>query len=227
MNPSITAAAITICPELSAFDPADLTDVIRALGHAPALVMDQSWRREIETDFAPATVWTGWREETLFVFAELSDADAFTSATGPNQRLWELGDSFEIFLRPENQIAYTELQIAPNNQRLHLRFANAEALEHARKTNSLAHALAPEIGFKSRIWIRPEMRRWYVLAEIPATIINDHPDALAGTTWHCSFCRYDYTRGRSQPVISSTSPLTRPDFHRQAEWGTLKFQPAD
>ena len=224
MNPAITAA-ITLCPELSTFDPADLTAVVRAFGLAPALVMNQPWRAEIEYDFAPATVWTGWRQETLFVFAELTDADVSTQATGPNQRLWELGDVFEVFLRPEHQIAYAELQVAPNNQRLQLRYASAEALEHARRTNSLDEALLP-IAFHSRVWLRPDMRRWYVLAEIPAAAICDHPGELAGSTWQVSFCRYDYTRGRSEPVISSTSPLTRPDFHRQAEWGTLIFQPA-
>jgi hypothetical protein len=37
------------------------------------------------------------------------------------------------------------------------------------------------------------------------------------------FSRYDYTRGMGEPVLSSTSPHRRLDFHRQHEWGTLDF----
>jgi hypothetical protein len=64
-----------------------------------------------------------------------------------------------------------------------------------------------------------------VLTEIPAAVAVDAPTALPDQTWHFSFCRYDYTRGSSHPIISSTSALTQPDFHRLAEWGTLKFEP--
>jgi hypothetical protein len=41
--------------------------------------------------------------------------------------------------------------------------------------------------------------------------------------WRFSFSRYDYIRGRREPMISSTSPHARPGFHRREEWGTLIF----
>jgi len=59
--------------------------------------------------------------------------------------------------------------------------------------------------------------------EIPAASVLDRLCPLPGSQWHFSFCRYDYTRGRPEPVISSTSALAQPDFHRLAEWGNLKF----
>jgi hypothetical protein len=202
--------AIT-CPKLPLFAAADLSAVRQAFAGAPAGAMQQSWRTELEPDFAPGTVWTGWRDETLLIFAELTDADIYTAATQPNERLWELGDAFEVFLRPADQAAYSELQVAPNNQRLQLRYASAEAVAKARKDNSLADALVHEISFQSRTWVRPESRCWHALVEIPAA------------QWHFSFGRYDYTRGRSEPVISSTSAHSQADFHRLTEWGTLQF----
>lgn len=211
------------CPELRAFDMADLSNVMQAFHGAPASALRQSWLARPEADFAPAKVWTGRREQALLVFAELNDADIFTSATRPNERLWELGDTFEIFLRPANQPAYSELQIAPNNQRLQLRFANTDALEQARRSNSLDTALVHNITFNSWIWVRPEISRWYALAEIPAATICDASSPLRDSVWHFSFCRYDYTHGRSEPVISSTSTLSRPDFHRLSEWRTMQF----
>ena len=201
----------------------DLRAVRLAFAGAPGCALRQSWRTELEADFAPGTVRVGWRDESLLVFAELEDADIITRATQPNERLWELGDVLEIFLRPDGQQAYSELQVAPNNQRLQLRYAGAEALASARNGNSLADALVPNLAFQSRTWVRPETRSWQALVEIPAASIRDDSGPLPGSQWRFSFCRYDYTRGRSEPVISSTSALSQPDFHRQAEWGALKF----
>jgi hypothetical protein len=41
--------------------------------------------------------------------------------------------------------------------------------------------------------------------------------------WRFSFSRYDYIRGRQEPILSSTSPHAWPDFHQREEWGTLIF----
>ena len=215
-----------ICPKLPAFDAGDLDAVMLAFQRAPATALRQFWRYQPEPHFLPATVWAGWRETTFLVFGKMTDTTIVTFATQPNERLWELGDVWEIFLRPAGQTAYSEFQIAPNNQRLQLRYANAEALERARLNNSIAHAVVHDISFKSRTWVRPEANCWYALAEIPAASVCDAPSPLPGSHWHFSFSRYDYTRGTSQPVISSSSAHSLPDFHRQTEWGTLQFQPS-
>lgn len=152
----------------------------------------------------------------------MDDADIFSRATQANQRLWELGDALEIFLRPGGQEAYSELQISPNNQQLQLRYDNAAALGWAKTNNSIEKAVR-KIGFKSWTWVHPETRLWFALAQIPASVVRDKPGALPGSEWHVSFCRYDYTRGRSEPVISSSSDFSQPDFHRTLEWKTIKF----
>lgn len=213
-----------ICPELPAFDAADLNAVYQAFRTVPPCVLQQAWRSGPETNFSPATVRAGWRNETLLLLAELEDAEIFTFAQQPNERLWELGDTLEIFLRPAKQQAYVELHVAPNNLRLQLRFADAAMVENARKSGSFGKALVPGEIFNSRTWLYPDIYRWYALAEIPAQSVCDKPGPLAGAEWFFSFCRYDYTRGHAAPVISSTSAHTRPDFHRQEEWGTMHFQ---
>lgn len=211
------------CPTLPPFAAADLPAVRRAFASAPACVLRQSWRTELESDFAPGTVRIGWRDETLLVFAELEDADIFSRATRPNQRLWELGDALEIFLRPVDQPAYSEFQVAPNNQQLQLRFASAEAAARARKSNSFDDKLIHPLTFTSRTWVRPGIGAWQALVEIPAASVRDGSGPLPGTKWSFSIGRYDYTRGRAEPVVSNSSALTQPDFHRLTEWGVLKF----
>jgi hypothetical protein len=160
----------------------------------------------------------------LLVFAELEDQDIFTRVTGLNQRFWELGDTFEIFLRPVGQQVYVEFHVSPNNQRLQLRFTDAGMVERLRKAGSFEDALTWGEAFYSRTWLQPDEHRWFVFAEVPAKSVSEKTRRLQGARWRFSFSRYDFTRGRDKPVISSTSVHTKPDFHRQSEWGTMSFR---
>lgn len=134
-----------------------------------------------------------------------------------------LGDTFEIFLRPKGGEAYFEFHIAPNNLRLQMRFPNAEAAARVARSQSLNEVIVEGEGFLSKTWVKPEIHRWFALAQIPRRLIDPN-DGLSASQWAFSFCRYDYTRGQKAPVISSTSAHTRPNFHRQDEWGILQFE---
>jgi hypothetical protein len=214
---------LAICPELPAFDPEDLANVRLAFDPATPVSSQQGWLAKHEKDFAPMIVRVGWQRNGLFVFAELTDVDVFTRATAHNQRFWELGDVFEIFLRPMNQASYVEFQVTPNNRRLQLRYPNAKAVAMARKAGSAADFVIRKKAFYSQIWLCPKEKKWFVLARIPFRSVSENGQSQAGSAWKFSFSRYDYTRGRAEPVISSTSPHAKADFHRQEEWGTLRF----
>jgi hypothetical protein len=212
------------CRELPAVTTETLENIRVAFQEATPCVTAQTWRPEKEPDFAPAQVRTGWRGNSLLVFAELTDTDIYNQATRLNQRIWELGDAFEIFLRPEEQSTYVEFHISPENQRLQLRFPDASWLAELRKTGSIEKVLIQGEAFRSLTWVQPDAGKWFVYAEIPASSVFNQPHPIKGSQWHFSFSRYDYTRGRKAPVISSTSPHTVANFHRQEEWGLLKFQ---
>lgn len=186
--------------------------------------MRQAWLTEPEPAFAPGVVRVAWRDRSLFVFAELTDRDLFTAATEHNQRLWEVGDAFEMFVRPAGQEAYAEFQVAPNNLRLQLRFPDAGWRARVSKEDAVLKALMPPRSFQSRSWLAADTAQWCVLAEIPSAALSDRVRPLAGDAWWFSFSRYDYTRGSRSPVISSTSPHPVPAFHRQQEWGLIRFQ---
>jgi hypothetical protein len=212
-----------LCRELPAFDAAKLNAVRAAFQNSETCVFRQAWLPKQEADFTPGIVRVGWRENSLLFFAELIDADIFTDATDHHQRFWELGDTFEIFLRPLDQESYAEFHVTPNNLRLHLNFPDAIAVEQARKTGSLENVLVREKEFASTTWVQSEARRWSAFVEIAASSINKELKDLRGSKWLFSFGRYDYRRGRKEPVISSTSAHTVADFHRQTEWGELMF----
>jgi len=128
---------------LPGFNGTDLESVRCGFHAAPPCHLRQTWQAKESERFTPAVVRAGGRHNSFLVYAELVDTDIFTQASGLNQRTWELGDAFEIFLRPEGQAAYVEFQVTPNNQRLQLCYANTAALERARQTGSMAEALIP------------------------------------------------------------------------------------
>ena len=209
------------CRPVPTFSIDSLEPVVAAFTGATPIPLGQSWLQTPERDFAPGVVLTAWRAETLLVFANLTDADVFTLANRHNQRFWELGDTFEIFLQPEGDSAYVELHVAPNNLRLQLRF---EKPPTARDLDPFAAALIHHDTFDSRTWTSPNGDGWLALAVIPIGTMFNRP--LAGSTWRFSFSRYDATRGRERPVISSSSPHAELAFHRPHEWQRLRFSPA-
>ena len=220
---STLARPVIRCGQLTDFDDADLTAVRAAFAAATPYAMGQEWRAELEHDFAPGQVRVGWRLDELLVFAELTDRDIFSHATGDNQRMWELGDTFEMFLRPSWQTDYFELHVTPNNHRLQLRIPSFEALRRAQTAGEFGAFHLPLNSFHSRTWVQPENQKWFVFAAVPAQKVCGQDQLLPGSRWHFSFSRYDYTRGDAEPVISSTSPHAVASFHRQEEWGELTF----
>ena len=70
------------CLPLPAFDAGDFHAVRAAFRGAMPIPLTQAWLDQPEPDFAPGTVRTGWREDSLLVFAELVDDDIFTRARG-------------------------------------------------------------------------------------------------------------------------------------------------
>ena len=189
--------------------------------------MQQAWLAQPEPDLLPARVRAGWSADALIVEAELSDADIFNPVTEFNQTAFNNGDVFEIFLRPEGQEPYFEFHVTPTNQLLQLRFANAQQVRQLPPTGTLDERLAANKIWKSRITssvrVDAAAQRWFVSAAIPFAMVVETGTMLPGTRWFCSFCRYDHSRGRSKPVLSSTSPHAECSFHRQAEWRPIEF----
>jgi hypothetical protein len=103
-----TAGLEILCAELPAFDASDLAAVQRAFRAVKSCPLRQVSQAKASPGFIPAAVRVGWREDRRLVFAESTDRDIFTNATALNQRLWELGDTFEIFLWPDGQTEYCE-----------------------------------------------------------------------------------------------------------------------
>lgn len=211
------------CRPLASFDESDWTTVEKAFANADSCELVQAWRDSPELEFQPARVRVGWRDEALWVYAELSDRDIFNDATHLNDRTYELGDLFEILVRPIGQDDYFEFHVTPENHQLQLHWPDVDAVwKFDDRHESLNPYFVPKVLLVSQTQVQCQNYFWRVLAKVPASIAGSK-SIQTGDFWAFSFSRYDCTRSKSEPVLSSCSPHTQPRFHRQQEWGRLHF----
>lgn len=205
-------------PLLSSFDISDWAAISAAFEHAPLLKMGQAWRGVLEKNFRGAEVRVGWREGAVLVFARMTDDCCFTGATGDNQRLWELGDVFEMFVKDAERQEYFEFHITPRGHRLQLRFPNNAAVGQLRSREvKLADFMIDEIAFNFKV--RDTANGWEAFAELPNELFGW--DKTPGHALLASFSRYDYGDKGDDPVLSSTSDHVELNYHRQEEWKRL------
>jgi hypothetical protein len=203
----VTPPPVIICPAVSAQAPLNPNDL------SPPVFLQQGWMEKPQADFLPAAVRVGWTPGGLVILAEIPDRDIFTLATAPNQKMWELGDVFEIFLQDEDRSDYVELHVTPANLRLQLRF----------ETSGATPVQLSDGVFSSHVGIDSPNQRWSLQASVPAVLVSGRSQIQPGEVWRFSFSRYDASRDGTTPVLSSTSPHQAINFHRNHEWGKLTF----
>lgn len=211
---------LTLCRPLGPFDLDDWEQIQAAFQGADGRELVQNWRAELESRFTPATAYFGWRENTFFVYAVAEDRDIFSAVDGPNQATWELGDCLELFFGVPNSERYYEMHVTPDNHRLQLRFADHGTVWSGQKWTEW-HVNEPL--FDSRVLVDPVRGRWQALFIVDMLQLEPEFDPQLEPIWSYSVSRYDWTRGEKKPVLSSTSKHAEPGYHRQHEWGRLKF----
>lgn len=201
-----------------------------AIADGPTL--NQQWLSEPKGELLPTYLGLWWTESALIVQALLVDSEVVTAATADEQRLWELGDTFEIFLGDPNSKAYSEFHVSPNGYKLALQFSGPEDVATTRNTGDLSrftvsseifHAQAGSANSFPGWKIECGEGGWYAFASIPAQAVTGREKIQPGEVWDGHFARYDYSSSGAEPVLSSTAPLRALDFHRRHEWNRLIF----
>ena len=187
-------------------------------------ILGQAWRNGLEDDFRAGEVRVTSEGDELVIEAVLEDDDIFNPERRSHEPFFRQGDVFETFLRPTGQAAYTELHVGPDNQIFQLRIPSA-AIFAAQRSDPEAWRpwLVSEPCFRSQVAVDRARARWSVRMVIPFSAIGQVL-VKPGDQWLCSFSRYDYTRGKADPVLSSSSLHAELDFHRQQEWASLIFE---
>lgn len=229
MSPAEGLIRMSACSPCFVLPPIDVRrwpSVREAFCESAAMPLVQAWRDVPEEAFCPGSVRMGMHADALWTLADLDDDDIVVPPADFNDAVFMKGDVFEMFFQPEGQRSYFEFHVTPGNVHLQLRFPDHGAAREIRcgSADPLLPFKIDEARFES--WTEVREGRWSVLSRIPWASIVEEPSASAAGRIRFSFCRYDWTRGRSRPVLSSTSPHRALDFHRIGEWRTLARAPA-
>jgi hypothetical protein len=166
-----------------------------------------------------------WDNDYLYFAAEMEDTDLYADIQERNGTIW-FNDVFELFFKPaQEQLAYYEFQVSAANTQLELFFPS--------RGSGGYHRFAPltKLGMNSAVQLQGTLNNWQdkdtgwtVEGRIPLAafeISGQRPQA--GARWRFALCRYDYSAAFERPEISSTAPLTEPEFHRYEDYGELLF----
>lgn len=166
-----------------------------------------------------------WDDEALYFAADMDDAELRAFGTKRNDHLWE-GDVFELFFKPhEDRPEYYEFQVNPRSVILELAFPR-------RGFDFATLAARPPLGMKAVAANRGTVDQageadhgWTVEGKIPWSIFaTSGGRPKPGDLWRFALCRYDYGAENTKPLLTSSAPLTQPNFHRYEDYGRLRFE---
>ncbi len=173
------------------------------------LSFSQSWLPEHEPDFHPGMVEISLINGVFLQFeATLIQPRVRTNATAHQQRLWEQGDVVEFFIQKVGSPDYYEYQIAPNGMMLALHYPDQTAVAAVRSGKRKLEEYLSDLLPEGSASVTPD--GWQASLMIPLPHEN-----LGNLKLNCG--RYDYSP-TTAPIVSSTSKLTKRDFHHLDEW---------
>lgn len=208
-------AAVVLAGCATPTGPMTAEKAIRAGQDQPAVfTLSQPWQKYRDVAFRPTRVELRWQPDALLVEAELDDADAISSSTADGQKMWELGDVFEMFVQVGGRTDYVEMHVTPHGHRLHLQLPGTFGRRPDGSVATFEEMLVRPPAFDATA--ERTARGWRVRAAIPARVLGlDNFDA--GRRLRVSFCRYDASPS-APPVLSTSARHPVVSFHRPDEW---------
>src|SRR5581483_7754365 len=166
-----------------------------------------------------------WDDKYLYFCADMEDADLFANIKEHNGMIWN-NDVFELFFKPaQDRHTYYEFQVNPLNTQLELFLPSRGAGGYTRFAPTTKFGMETAVKLQGTLnqW-EDQDKGWIVEGRIPWTAFKASGGKPAhGAAWRFALCRYDYSVAFEQPELSSTAPLTQPNFHRYEDYGVLTF----
>jgi len=166
-----------------------------------------------------------WDRDNLYFSAEMQDLDLFALTKQRNGMTWE-DDVFELFFKPsQKELAYYEYQVNALNTHLELFLPSRGAGGYRR------FAPLTNLGMESAVKLLGTLNKhddkdkgWVVEGRIPWKAFQPTGGRpKAGDQWRFALCRYDYSVYLERTELTSSAPLTQPDFHRYEDYSELTF----
>ena len=167
-----------------------------------------------------ASIWH--TDSGLHFCVILQDKDIYTNATGHDQQLWRLGDTVEFFIKPDTASEkYYAIYVAPNGYTIDICIPSRTELLSG--TVSWSDLIAYESRCSANVISDPHAGVWKVEVTIPWTAFELPEIRPVISLWKFAVCRYNYSKTVSEPELSSTAYLDRPDFHQYENYNMFVF----
>lgn len=189
---------------------------------APPIKHFASYWDKIER--AGTTAYLAWDDEAIYYAGVMTDRELKSFGAHRNDSLWD-GDVFELFLKPSTERPeYYEFQANPKE----LVF---EVVMPDRGKITGDFQKQPVLGNKAVVKMVGSLDKpgdldtsWTVEGRIPWTAFSatggkPKPEAI----WSFAICRYDHGPEGTEPVLMSSAPLTKMNFHHYEDYGKLRF----
>jgi len=166
-----------------------------------------------------------WDDRYLYFAAEMEDHDVYADVKEANGMTWN-NDVFELFFKPAaDQLRYYEFQVNALNTPLELYLPSRGAGGYGRFKDGGKQGLESVVKIDGTINNTADRDKgWIVEGRVPWTaFLTSGGKPKAGAKWRFALCRYDYSATLERPDLSSSAPLTQPDFHRYEDYGELTF----
>lgn len=163
----------------------------------------------------------------LYVALNFTDRDVVNEAQEDQGRLYEQGDTAEVFLKPEGARWYWELYVTPHGKKSTFWFPSQGRLG---LPSNFAYAMELEAAAHVRGTLnqwRDTDQGWTGEMAIPVRELERHGDAFPGKGWRILISRYNYSvqlEGKGAELTAAPR-LPRTDFHLLDAYAPLRLAP--
>lgn len=174
----------------------------------------------------PGSVRLVWDDQYLYVAVEFEDSDIVAEGQDDQLPHSQLGDLCEVFLKPENETWYWQLQVTPHSRMSSFWFpARGRFGLPSNGQYSSGLRVAAKIDGSLNNW-RDKDRRWTAEMAMPLRDLTSRGETFGpGTAWRIAVVRYNYSRYRDQqgPELTMVPRLSGSNTHSLDQYTPLRL----
>jgi Carbohydrate family 9 binding domain-like len=168
----------------------------------------------------PGEVRIAWDNDNIYLAVKFYDSDIKARGTKDQMHHYRLGDTVELFLKPEAQTWYWELYATPQNKK--------STFWLPRHKKGL---IIKELGLRVATYCEGTLNSssnkdkfWTMEMAIPIKNLSSSEQPFdSGEKWRILVGRYNYKHHSRRPERSMTPQLSKTDYHRHQEYGILQL----
>lgn len=212
-----------LVPEMRGLNSPPAAEILE---QAPAYPFHLS-RDKAGTVKEPGKVRAFWSEHGLYVRADFVDTDIQFGQDMDEIHHYQHGDTFEVFLRPQNDTYYWEMYVTPLSRKATLYFSRGKTpgmgydpldghdyqfIDVRGSVNGTVNdSQDVDTGWTAEMWVPAEQ------------ITREGETWGPGSEWTIFFGRYNYNNGTEKAELSMFPQLEVTNYHRVQEYAAIKF----